>query len=51
MKGLSYLWTENFFIIWLVIWWFIALIYLVLKPKEKLEIGEQFKKQDLSAHH
>jgi hypothetical protein len=32
MLGLSYLWTENFFIIWLVVWWFIALVYLLLKP-------------------
>jgi len=49
MQGLAWFWDKNFFIIWAVVWWFIAFIYFCLKPQEKFE--GLYKKSDLSAKH
>ena len=49
MYGINWFFRSNFFVIWLLIWWFIALIYLILKPVEKINLGESVKKADLNA--
>jgi len=38
---------KNFFIVWSIVWWFIALIYFILKPTEKINLGVQHKRADL----
>lgn len=45
----SWFYEKNFFIIWMLVWWFIALIYLILKPVEKINLGPDVKRADLSA--
>ena len=44
-------WEKNFFIIWMIVWYFISLIYFILKPYEKIEVGNQLKRADLAAKH
>lgn len=47
----SWFWEKNFFIIWMIVWYFISLIYFILKPYEKIEVGNQLKRADLAAKH
>ena len=42
-------WERNFFIVWIVVWWFISLIYFILKPIEKIDLGNQVKRADLGS--
>ena len=44
-------WERNFFIVWMIVWYFISLIYFILKPYEKIEVGNQLKRADLGAKH
>lgn len=41
--------ASEVFYVMIVVWWFIALIYLILKPIEKINLGNQVKRADLSA--
>ena len=49
MQFFSWFFTENFFIIWLLVWWWVALIYLILKPEEKINLGPNVKRADLGS--
>jgi hypothetical protein len=49
MQFYSWVFTRNFFIVWAIVWWFIAFIYFCLKPIEKINLGIQVKKGDLSS--
>lgn len=49
MQGYSWVFTHNFFITWSIVWWFIAFVYFCLKPIEKINLGIQVKKTDLSS--
>lgn len=49
MNYITWVWTHNFFIIWAIVWWFVAFIYFCLKPVEKMELGFGTKKADLSS--
>ena len=49
MEFYSWVFTRNFFIVWAIVWWFIAFIYFCLKPIEKINLGIQVKKGDLSS--
>ena len=48
MYFFSYFYKNNVFIIFAIIWWFISLIYLILKPIEKMNLGSTIKRADLS---
>ena len=39
----------NVFVIWVLVWWWIALIYLILKPVEKINLGSTVKRADLGS--
>ena len=47
----GWFYEKNFFIVWLIVWWFISLIYFILKPIEKIDLGNQVKRADLGAKH
>ena len=47
----KWFWERNFFIVWMIVWYFISLIYFILKPVEKIEVGNQLKRADLAAKH
>ena len=49
MQIWSWLYTHNFFIVWMIVWWFIAFIYFCLKPVEKIDLGMGTKKADLQS--
>ena len=49
MYFFSWFYRKNFFIIWMLVWWWVALIYLILKPVEKINLGPDVKRADLSA--
>jgi len=49
MYFFSWFFTSNFFVIWVLVWWWIALIYLILKPVEKINLGAQVKRADLGS--
>jgi len=40
MKFFGWFFRENFFIIFMLVWWFVAAIYLILKPVEKINTGQ-----------
>ena len=35
--------------IFVIAWWFISLLYFILKPYEKIDIGSTIKRADLGA--
>ena len=43
------LFKSSFFTTFLLVWWFIAFIYFVLKPVEKIDLGNKVKRADLEA--
>ena len=47
----KWFYEKNFFIVWMIVWWFISLIYFILKPIEKIDLGNQVKRADLGAKH
>ena len=49
MMFFGWFFQQNFFVIWVTVWWFIALIYFILKPTEKIYIGDDVKHKDLSS--
>ena len=49
MYFFNWFYDRNFFVIWLIVWWFIALIYFILKPYEKIYLGTQVKRADLGS--
>ena len=49
MNYISWVFVNNFFIIWAIVWWFIAFIYFCLEPVEKMELGIGAKRADLSS--
>lgn len=40
MMFFGWLFERNFFVLWMIVWWWIALIYFILKPEEKIYLGE-----------
>ena len=49
MKFFNWFYRENFFIIFTLVWWWVALIYLILKPIEKINTGSGVKMSDLQS--
>jgi hypothetical protein len=49
MRFFGALFTSGVLEIWIISWWFIALVYLILKPIEKIDTGMKVKRADLSA--
>lgn len=49
MQFFRWFYQNNFFVLWIIIWWFITLIYLVLKPTEKINLGSTIKRADLGS--
>ena len=49
MKFFNWFYRENFFIIFVLVWWWVALIYLILKPIEKINTGSSVKRGDLQS--
>ena len=49
MMFFGWFFKENWFIIWTLVWWFIALIYLILMPTEKIYLGPNVKQADLAS--
>ena len=45
----KWFWEKNFFIVWMIVWWFIALIYFILKPVEKIDLGNHVTRADLGS--
>ena len=43
------LFNSSLFTTFLLVWWFIAFIYFVLKPVEKVDLGNKVKRADLEA--
>ena len=49
MMLFRWFWEKNFFVVWMIVWWFISLIYFILKPIEKIDLGNQVKRADLGS--
>ena len=49
MYFFSWFFQNNVFVIWLIVWWFIAFIYLMLRPTEKIYLGSTVKRADLGS--
>lgn len=49
MYFFSWFFRNNVFVIWLLVWWFIAFIYLMLRPTEKIYLGSTVKRADLGS--
>ena len=45
----KWFWEKNFFIVWMIVWWFLILIYFILRPIEKIDLGDQVKRADLGS--
>jgi len=45
----KWFWENNIFIVWIIVWWFISLIYFILKPTEKIDLGNKVKRADLGS--
>ena len=43
--------NKNFWVIFMIVWWFIFVIYFILKPFEKINLGNLVKRADLAAKH
>ena len=49
MYFFGWFFQSNFFIVWTMVWWGISLIYLILKPLDKINLGPDVKRADLSS--
>ena len=49
MYFFNWFFRGNFFVIWMIVWWFIAGIYLILRPMEKMQLGLKVKRADLGS--
>lgn len=43
--------NHNFWVVFMITWWFISFIYFLLKPFEKINLGNNVKRADLAAKH
>lgn len=43
--------NKNFWVIFMIVWWFISFVYFLLKPFEKINLGNAVKRADLAAKH
>ena len=51
MKFFGWMVNANFWVIFLIVWWFISFVYFLLKPFEKINLGNNVKHADLAAKH
>lgn len=49
MYFFNWFFRNNFFVLWMLIWWFVAFIYLMLRPTEKIYLGSTVKRADLGS--
>lgn len=51
MMFFGWMMDKNFWITLMICWWFISFIYFLLKPFEKINLGNNLKRSDLAAKH
>lgn len=51
MTFFGWMLNQNFWEIFMVVWWFVSFVYFILKPFEKINLGNQVKRADLAAKH
>ena len=51
MEFFGWMINKNFWITFMITWWFIFFIYFLLKPFEKINLGQAVKRADLAAKH
>lgn len=51
MEFFGWFLQKNFWIIFMIVWWFISFVYFLLKPFEKINLGNAVKRADLAAKH
>jgi hypothetical protein len=42
---------RNFWVVFMIVWWFVSFVYFILKPYEKINLGNAVKRADLAAKH
>ena len=51
MTFFGWMLNQNFWEIFMIVWWFVSFVYFILKPFEKINLGNQVKRADLAAKH
>jgi len=51
MEFFGWMINSNFWVDFMIAWWFVGLIYFILKPFEKINLGNNVKRADLAAKH
>ena len=50
MQFFGWFFQRNFFVVWTITWWYISLVYFILKPYEKIQLDGKVKRSDLGSN-